>query len=333
MNFSVTKYLNLSNVSRQKIAATALVLAIVFSILFYFGYSLGAVSDSPQPSKVFEIKTGEGFRSIVDRLEYDELIRSRAAFKALSIVTGSAFKLKPGSYKLSSSMTSYGILNELILGSHPEVAATIPEGSNVYEIDKILSENGITKKGDFISTVLKRKLEGRLFPDTYKFFIDSSPEEVVDKFLDNFDFKTKDLSGREVKDEDLVLASLLEKEVPDLEDQRVVAGILKKRLEAGIPLQVDATICYIKAALSPNQDVNCYPLSPLDFKINSPYNTYLNRGLPPGPIGNPGVSAMESALNPKASPYLFYLSDPATRKTVFAKTLEEQIKNKARYLQ
>lgn len=307
-------------------------MAAVAAGFLYFMYMLGAIADSPAETKAFEIKTGDGFRRIVDDLQSEGLIRSTTAFKILSLATGSASKLKPGLYTLGPSMTSYQILNELILGSRREVAVTITEGENIYEIDKILSENGITKKGVFASVARERKLEGRLFPDTYKFFTDSDVNEVIGKFSANFELKTKTLLKREIENDVLVLASLLEKEVRDPEEQRIVAGILNKRLGAGIALQVDATICYIKVIMSPDHDASCYPLAPLDFKIDSPYNTYLYKGLPPGPIGNPGAVALESALSPVASPHLFYLSDPATGKTIFAKTFEEHVKNKVRYL-
>ena len=106
-----------------------------------------------------------------------------------------------------------------------------------------------------------------------------------------------------------------------------------------MPLDVDATVCYAK--LLENQASRpaasqvaqaCYPLTALDFKIDSPYNTYLYRGLPPGPIGNPGVSAIMAAIHPVVSPYWYYLSDPKTGKTIFAKTLDEQTQNRVKYL-
>ena len=329
----ISKYFtSLAAFSRKK-ALVAIIIMAMAGAFFYFVHGLGAVSDYSAEPKTFEVREGDGFRGIVDSLESEGLIRSSVAFKILSVITGSASKFKPGFYQLSSRMTSYQILHELVVGSHREVTVKIPEGASVYEVDQILSDNKVLKKGDLISSVAKQKIEGRLFPDTYKFFTDSGVEEVTHKFLTNFELRTKDLSKQGIRDEDIILASLLEKEVPDFDDRMLVAGILKKRLAVGIPLQIDATICYIKVAIDPNHDVNCYPLSPLDFKIPSDYNTYLHRGLPPSPIGNPGSSAMRAALNPKSSAHLFYLSDPKTKKTIFAKTLEEQIKNKIRYLQ
>jgi UPF0755 protein len=127
----------------------------------------------------------------------------------------------------------------------------------------------------------------------------------------------------------LILASLLEREVSDFKDRQIVAGILLKRLGVGMPLQVDATICYIKK--SEGQE-DCYPLQPADFKKDSPYNTYVNRGLPAGPIGNPGRAAIEAAMSPQKSAYWYYLSDPETGKTIFSETLDTHAANRVKYL-
>jgi UPF0755 protein len=157
---------------------------------------------------------------------------------------------------------------------------------------------------------------------------------VVGEFTDNFNVKALPLLNADSKNaqRDLILASILEKEVPSSTDQKLIAGILLKRLAAGMPLDVDATVCYAKLLENPSPAASCYPLTALDFKIDSPYNTYLYRGLPPGPIGNPGVSAIVAAIDPVSSPYWYYLSDPKTGKTIFAKTLDEQTQNRVKYL-
>lgn len=299
----------------------------------YFYNRLEPVAAEAKP-RMFTVEAGEGFRDIAGHLAEENLIRSRLAFEVLSLFTGSATKLKPGVYELSPAMSSYEALSELVLGSHREVSVKIPEGASIYEIDKILSDAGVLKTGSIIGFNKSTKIEGRLFPDTYRFFLGSETKEVVDKFLENFRMKAQPvLSGDKNNGEaNLILASLVEKEVPEDSDREIVAGILKKRLKAGMPLQVDATICYIKkfSARIPSQ--NCYPLTPLDFKIDSPYNTYLHRGLPPAPIGNPGISAINAVLRPKNTEYWYYLSDPKTKRTIFAKTLEEQSKNRETYL-
>jgi UPF0755 protein len=155
---------------------------------------------------------------------------------------------------------------------------------------------------------------------------------ALDRFLENFDHRAAPLLAADPAraERNLILASILESEVPDQEERRIVAGILIKRVAAGIPLQVDASICYIKEGLRP--EAPCEPITALDKKIESPYNTYLNSGWPPGAISNPGVLAIKATLDPVESPYWYYLSDPLTDKTIFAKTLDEHLANQLKYL-
>jgi len=314
---------------------TAAVIIVLASLAGYFVYTLRPISaDKSVAPKILEIKQGDGFRKIVSHLTEEKLIRSRFSFELLSLMTGSALHIKAGVYKLSPAMSSGEILGEIVSGTHHEVSVVIPEGAFVFDADKILSEAGVIRAGELVNFAVSKKLEGRLFPDTYRFFTNSEISEVAHKFQETFDAKAAPFLVKDQKnfETNLILASLVEKEIPEFEDQRLVAGILKKRLQSDIPLQVDATICYIKMKSFPDNNHGCYPFTPLDFKLDSPYNTYLHKGLPPGPIGSPGVDAIRAVLEPKNSPYWFYLSDPKTKKTVFGRTLEEHNKNRAIYL-
>ena len=206
----------------------------------------------------------------------------------------------------------------------PKVIVTIPEGSTVSEINRILLKSGVLKNASLPTT-----LEGYLFPDTYEFFLDSSEEIVERKFRENFDSKIESLFLDGVSEEKLkeaiITASLIEMEVPSPEDRRIVSGIIETRLVAGIPLQIDASICYVKGD-------PCLPITDSDKKIDSLYNTHLYRGLPPGPIGNPGLDAIDASINPRESPYLYYISDPETGGTIFAASLDEHNSNVVKYL-
>lgn len=319
---------------RRKILIAGLLLTALLGFLSFF-YNLRPVSAEAEELRVFTISRGDGFKGIADRLEKERLIRSAAAFKMLALIKGKATQLKPGRYQIHSPISASKVLELLVQGSHRETKVTIMEGASVSEIDSTLAENGILPAGSLLRFSKTKSLEGMLFPDTYNFFSDSEVEVVVEKFLTNFERKAAPLLKRDEKNfkTNLILASLIQKEVPDLEDGKVVAGILKKRFTAGMALQVDATVCYAKAQKAENSGENCHPVTLLDLKIDSPYNTYLYPGWPPGPIGSPGTFALQAALEPKQSPYWFYLSDPATKKTIFAKTLEEHNQNKARYLQ
>jgi UPF0755 protein len=212
----------------------------------------------------------------------------------------------------------------------------VPEGASVYQVDQILAEAGVLPAGTFLlfSRTLSSEVEGHLFPDTYRFYKNSSPGEVLKKMRDNFAAKAQPILDRDRPHirENLILASILEKEVPEYEDRQIVAGIMQKRLEADMLLQADATLCYMKYEKA-GAFVPCTPITSADLKTKSPYNTYLSKGLPPGPIGSPGLEAIKAAQDPKESPYWYYLSDPKTGKTIFSKTLDEHTRNRVKYLQ
>ena len=205
----------------------------------------------------------------------------------------------------------------------PKVVVTIREGATVNDINKLLREKGV------LTEDLPQDLEGYLFPDTYEFFVPSDVAVVKAKFGENFNQKVRTVIpvGSSEKDlkEILTKASLIEKEVPDSFERKIVAGIMVKRLKNNIPLQVDASLCYGK-------DSPCFPITESDKKVSSPFNTYLYRGLPPHPISNPGVDAILAVLDPLTTPYWFYLSDPKSRKTIFSRTLDEHNDNIVKYL-
>ena len=321
-----------------------IVLAIIF-MCGYFFYSMFPVNSQKGATiSVFEIQHGEGFYDVGKSLFDGNFIRSAFSFDIFLLFSGRMAQLKPGEYKLNQGMSAFAIADKLTNSTEREVAVTIPEGSNIYEIDGILSKALIIHSGDLINFHEDGNLEGRLFPDTYDFFTGTGVDIVVQKFLDNWNTKAEPILGlNELQcttnaacDKNLILASIVEKEVPSLEDQKIVAGILLKRLAIGMYLDLDSTICYAKqASVAQTSDTfttGCYPLTPLDFKMSSPYNTYSYKGLPPTPIGNPGISAISAVENPESSSYWYYLSDPKTKKTIFAKTLGEQNINRQIYL-
>lgn len=283
--------------------------------------------------KLFTISEGDGFRDVANNLEAEGFVRSGFAAKLYFFVSGSAFHLQPGAYLFDSGEGIPEISAVLGGGEKQTVKVVIPEGSSIYDIDDILSKNFVLKSGELVAWTKAQSapLEGYLFPDTYNFFLESNPKDVADKMRANFDLKAKLLLDKDPKQaaRNLILASLLEKEVPDFKDRQVVAGILLKRLKVGMPLQVDATICYMKKMEGKD---SCYPLDPLDFKAKSPYNTYLNKGLPPGPIGNPGTGSIEAAMTPKAASYWFYLSCLPAGNTIFSETLDTHASNRAKCL-
>jgi UPF0755 protein len=324
------------------VVVLCVVMGIATATVWFF-HELSPAGASNAPQTVFEITPGEGFREVAAALRGNHLIRSSAAFDIFALFGGHALTLKPGLYHLSSSMTSSEIINIISGGNAATAMVTIPEGSNIFEIDNILSKALVIHSGDLVrlqQSGVDGNLEGKLFPDTYEFYTNSNVKDVVGELLDNFATKAQPLLAAgaattvgKSATSDVILASILEKEVPDQTDQEIVAGIILKRIAAKMPLDIDATVCYAKLLAENGAATGCSSLTPLDFKVKSPYNTYLYEGLPPGPIGNPGISAITAALHPQSSPYFYYLSDPGTGKTVFAKTLDEQTQNRVKYLE
>lgn len=208
-----------------------------------------------------------------------------------------------------------------------EVAVTIPEGFTLVQMGEVFQKNNLFTVGEFL--VAAEGLEGYLFPDTYKFYETAFPRSVIEKMQNNFKEKTKEFlpeifRQKKSLSDIITIASIIEKEVHESEDRKIVSGILWKRIERGIGLQVDASLTYILGKTSAELTVE-------DLKIDSPYNTYKYKGLPKWPISNPGKEAIESAVYPQTSPYLFYLSD-SNGVTRYAKDFEEHKINKFKYL-
>jgi UPF0755 protein len=176
---------------------------------------------------------------------------------------------------------------------------------------------------------LAKPQEGYLFPDTYFFYENIRPEQVIEAMRNNFDNQTKKLtlkmtfSGRSLEDV-IKMASIVEEEANLSEVRRTIAGILWKRIENNMPLQVDAPFFYLLGKTSAELTKN-------DLAMNSPYNLYKNKGLPPTPISNPGLETIEDVLNPINTKYWFYLSD-SKGDTYYAETHDGHIANKAKYI-
>ncbi|MDI6734194.1 MAG: endolytic transglycosylase MltG [Patescibacteria group bacterium] len=326
-------------------------LLLLFIAYFFYGLQplswsdevMGRAGGSGGGLAKFKIIRGESFRDIGARLSSESFIKSIFIFKLYSLLSGNAQKFQPGLYELSQTMSVPQIVRALTEGGKNEVTITIPEGSTLRDIDLILSSALVIEENSLTNFPLRQisleypflldapSLEGFLFPDTYRFYINSKTDDVLRSFLDNFKMRAWPLlSGEKKWYETLIAASFLEREVPEFDDRQIVAGILMKRLKLGIPFQVDATISYAKCG---GLLKNCEQalVTREDLKISSPYNTYQRLGWTPTPIANPGQTAIKAALTPKTSPYLYYLSSK-TSETIFSKTLEEHNTKKAKYL-
>lgn len=321
---------------------TAIALTIVGSVYFFNGLK----AKGTDARFLLNIEKGEGLRETAAALSRAGIIKSIAVFKAYAILFGKARQLKPGAYELSGEMSVSEIINILTKGPLEETTIIIPEGATLKETEELLRLAGILAGNSLTDFDFKREeiikqygflkdaktLEGFLYPDTYRFHLYSSAGEVVEKMLGNFQEKIWSLlNSKDNWYEILTMASIVEKEVSNFEEQRVVAGILNKRLSVNMPLQADATIVYFKC----QGNLKICPQRKLfksDLQIDSPYNTYLNRGLPPTPIANMSSKVVQAVLEQKKSDFWYYLSASGTKETVFAKTLEEHNQNRVEYL-
>jgi len=309
------------------------ILIVLFLYLFYQEGKM-PVNKYDRTSKIFVIRKGEDLRTIIRNLHEQKLIRNRIVFFFIIKRLGIEKKIQAGDFRLSPSMDALTIAQTLTHGTL-DVWVTVIEGLRKEEIARILAKNIDIPEIEFI----KAAKEGYLFPDTYLFPKDADIETVIKIFYANFERKfTQDLVDKArqrlglTKDEVVILASLVEREAKYDDDRKKVASILVKRLKNDWPLQVDATIQYALGYQPKEKTWWKKNLTADDLKIDSPYNTYKNLGLPPTPICNPGLSSIKAVV--EADPnieYWYYLSD-ITGKMHYAKTLEEHNRNIENYL-
>jgi len=321
--------------------------SILFSsfifILVFFLYITGRPASS---ASFFKVESGQSLSQIGKNLTVQKFLNSRYPFYFYVLISGKAGSLKTGDYLISREDNFLNIADKIIEGDTYRIKITFPEGFNLKDVEKRLNESELAQEninfGKFRLEDFKDKfvflkdapdsasLEGYLFPDTYYFEANKTEKEIIGVFLNNFDKKLTPELKEEIKKQDknifdvVIMASLIEKEVQTLEDKKLVSGVFWKRIKLGIPLQSCATIAY---ALGVDKWIYSFE----DTRVVSPYNTYLNRDLPAGPISNPGLDSIQAALYPEKSDYLYYLSTPEG-KTVFSRTLEEHNVAKAKYL-
>lgn len=331
----------------KKIIIILAIAAVLLGGAFYFRYQVYYSHGSFRNSKVFEIVKGEGNGAVAEKLKAEKLVSGKIYFYYYLRSHSLLNKILPGKYQLNGNMTIPEIAmlitnEENILPGYVKI--TFPEGWDSKKMAERLAANGfdgaafleiaknpnpeITDKFEFLKGV--KNLEGYLFPDTYFFAKEIRAEDIVQKILDNFDQKLTAEAREAIKNQGksisdiLTMASIVEMEVKNPDDRAIVSGLYWNRIKNGQALQSDITIAYILGEKKKQYSFD-------DTRTLSPYNTYLNKGLPPGPIDNPGLDAIKAAIYPKDSPYNYYLSDPETGQTIFSVTLEEHNANKVKY--
>ena len=303
--------------------------------------------------QTYEILPGSSSREIAYDLAEREIIKNPRLFSLYVKLKNLDTNLQAGRFEFTrDKMTLKELIEFLTLNAQAkEIEFTIPEGITVEQIAVLLDTQGIVSKENLLETTTEfsifhssgnlpkagglqfsglRETEGYLFPDTYRVFERITADEIIKKMLENFERKVSEdmlaeieRQGRSLEDV-VIMASILEKEVRTKEDMRMVADILWRRLKTDWALQVDSSLNYILEDKNPSLTYD-------QLEIDSPYNTYKYKGLPPTPISNPGLKAIKAAIYPKNNNYWFFLSKPDGQ-TVFARIYEEHLMNKRRYL-
>lgn len=285
--------------------------AFLGGVLMFLLYlvTIAAPLDFPSASLV-KIPQGMGVAQAAELLKERRIIHSTLVFEAANRLATGNHAIIAGEYFFPGPQNVFTVARRLARGDHElvPIKVRIPEGATAKEISQLLAQDipDFDSKTFFDTAVPK---EGTLFPDTYFFMPGEDADLVLTALENNFKLHVDDQtvatalekSGKSL-DELIVMASILEKEASNSKDRQIISGILWKRISLGMPLQVDAVFPYIIG-------VNSLQLTKTQLQTDSPYNTYLHKGLPPGPISNPSVDALLAAALPTKTSYLYYLSD------------------------
>lgn len=311
------------NISLSVLVITLIVLFLVYLVWFH-------------PPKDFPVKTFVNIEKgmTIDEtsiyLEDIEVIRSAKLMRFLYRTPLGNHTLIAGDYFLDSRLPLWTIIRRFATGNYgiENIKVTIPEGVTLVQIADVL-ERSLPEFNRRRFLLLSKGLEGYLFPDTYFFSPGIKEENIIEEMRQTFEGKIDPLlpdiavSKRSIEDI-VIMASIIERETITTESKYVVSGILWKRIESGMRLQVDAVFSYLLGK-------GGFELTKKDLQIDSPYNTYKYEGLPPGPIASPGIESIKASVYPDNNPYWFYLSDFKSNMH-YAKTYAEHLANVNRYL-
>jgi len=311
-----------------------------------------AVNPDAEREVTFTIESGENVSTVAYHLKRIGLITDPELFRRIVQYWEADGDIQAGVYSLQPNMTMEEIMRELQHGRMPTTTVTIPEGWRIEQIAALLEESGIVPAQEFSHAAMfvgsdydflrdrppssSTSVEGFLFPDTYQFPEQVSAQRIVAIMLQNWDERIPDEVLQEVDDLDMslyevvTLASIVEREVVVPEERPLVAGVYLNRLEQGMYLQSDPTVQYAKGYNEETERWWNPMIQEEAITVVSPYNTFLNEGLPPGPICNPGLRSIKAVLEPEASDYLFFYAK-GDGSHVFAVTYEEHLRNEEIY--
>lgn len=312
-------------------------LALGVGAIFFVPAAWVSVPVKDAPTLSIDIPENGTAESVAELLKQKGVLTTTIGYGIYARIDTSANKPKAGTYSVQPGMNYRKLARMFFFGpERSEIEIKIIEGWTLADEETAVRAAGGTWKTPlasewkadfpFLASLAKgATLEGYAFPDTYRVWKDQLPEGLIQKQLETISLIATRIEAEAKKqgrtlNEVVTLASIVEKEVAKPEDRKIVAGIFWNRLKIGMALQSDATVNYVTHAGRTRPTAK-------DLAVESPYNTYTHRGLPPGPISNPGSDALEAALDPAKTEYLYFLTD-ADGKTYFAKTLDEHIRNR-----
>lgn len=319
----------------KKIFIILLILGIFFGVIYLVFKEGGLpVNSKDSTSKIFVVKRGDNVTDIANNLEQQNLIRNKLVFFIIVKQLGIEQKMQAGDFRLSSSMSAKEIAQSLTKGTL-DTWVTIIEGLRKEEVAHIVATNIDVPETEIVA----RAREGYLFPDTYLIPKTATVDTVLSILSNNFEKKYSQALKERTADNGLTqnqiitLASLVEKEARSPKNKNIVASILYKRYKNNWPLQIDATVQYAIGYQTKEKSWWKKSLTKNDLAVDSPYNTYKNPGLPPGPIANPGIVSILAVMNAtENTPYWYYISSRDGTTMHYAKTLDEHNDNIDKYL-
>ncbi len=307
--------------------ALGIFLFVLFCLMFFIWWQPPA--DFPSGT-IFSVSSGSGLTLTARNLYNKKIIRSEFWFKSFLVLFGGPKGLVAGDYVLNQNQAIFALAYRFSNGDYrlTPIKVTVPEGLNVKETAKLISQK-FPEIDPTSFVILAQPDEGYLFPDTYFFLPNISAEEIINIMKDNFQSQITGLQiaialfNRPLSDI-IKMASIIEEEARTKESREIISGILWKRLDENMLLQVDSSFKYINGKNTSN-------LTLADLKIDSPYNSYLYKGLPPTPITNPGLDSIKATISPTETNYYYFLSDKQGN-MYYAKTYNEHLHNKELYL-
>lgn len=283
-----------------------------------------------QKQRTFSVARGEGVRQIANNLKTQGLIKDPVIFFLFVKQQGIEGKIQAGDFQLSPAMSATDIATVLQIATN-DVRITVPEGKRAEEVAEILKAHFATYQASWEDKLISN--EGYLFPDTYSFAKDATIDAVISTMRKNFEKKYATIpEGNKslTKEQLVIIASMVEREAKFAEDRPLVASVIFNRLDATMPLQLDATVQYALGYQRATHSWWKKDLTLNDLKVHSSYNTYANTSLPPAPISNPGLQVLTAVVDAPKTDYVYYISDSAGHNH-YAKTSEQHDANIKKY--